>query len=234
MKRLAPIVALAALALALAAAPAALPAEGGDEQESAAAEPGLTPAQRKELAALIEQLGHEEWEKRDQASTRIEAFGKAALPALREATESTDQEVVERARTLIAKLDPPPGRGPRAGAPRIMRIGAGGNAIFVARAFAAGGRAAKVRTVADENGTVTIAEGADGITVTVTPAGEDAKPMTYSAKDRDEFKKKHKEAYEKYLATDEEKKAAAEAAAKAKKEEEKEEGKKADAPGTGQ
>jgi hypothetical protein len=236
MRRLAPRLALTALALTLAlalpGAPAALPAEGAEQEheqeKESPAEPALTPARQKELAALIEQLGHEEWEKRDQASRKIEDFGRAALPALREATGSSDQEVVERARVLIEKLDPPPGPGPEVGGPRLIRFGVGGGAVVIARGFAVGG-GAQVRSVTGKNGTVTITEGADGITVTVKPVGEDAKPASYSAKDRAEFKKKHKDAYLKYLATDEEKKAAAEAEKEEKKKKEQKEDDKADA-----
>ncbi len=59
------------------------------------------------VKSLIVDLGADAWKEREAASMALEKIGKAALPALREATGSKDAEVAQRARRIIEKLKAP-------------------------------------------------------------------------------------------------------------------------------
>lgn len=59
----------------------------------------------KQLAQLIEQLGSNMFEEREQATKALEALGPAALDALRKAEKSGDPEVKSRAAALIRKAE---------------------------------------------------------------------------------------------------------------------------------
>jgi hypothetical protein len=54
-------------------------------------------AEKQRLAALIKQLGDNDFTVREKASRELEKAGRPALPLLRKALESTDAEVVRRA-----------------------------------------------------------------------------------------------------------------------------------------
>jgi len=60
-----------------------------------------------EIARLIEQLGSEEFEKREAAAKRLEAVGELALLSLCRATGHADPEVRERARQLLQTIGTP-------------------------------------------------------------------------------------------------------------------------------
>src|SRR5437660_1272196 len=77
--------ALVAVALALLPAEAAAPPDGAPR--------------------LVEQLGSDEFAKREQATQALEAIGQAALPALRKAARSPDLEVRRRAEALLRKIE---------------------------------------------------------------------------------------------------------------------------------
>ena len=62
---------------------------------------------RERIAQLVGDLGNESYEIREAASQHLAALGTMAEPALREATQSDDMEVVFRARRLLANC----GRG---------------------------------------------------------------------------------------------------------------------------
>ena len=90
----------AAALVCVGAAPATQPADDGDE---------LTPAERAQrdarIAALIKQLGDDEWRTREAASKALAEIGRPALEALKKAaTTSKDAEVVWRAEALVKQI----------------------------------------------------------------------------------------------------------------------------------
>ena len=58
-----------------------------------------------QITKLIEQLGHEEFDLREEATEQLSDFGTAALPALRKATSSEDEEIKSRTEKLVAALE---------------------------------------------------------------------------------------------------------------------------------
>lgn len=100
-----------AAALALPAAPAA-----GEEQPAAAA-PSPSPSKQEEqekreaqeklahrIAALIKDLGSEEWAVREAAQQALVALGAPAEKALETAADSSDPEVAQRARDALKSI----------------------------------------------------------------------------------------------------------------------------------
>lgn len=79
------------LAVGLALAVAGGPSRGGPETEG-------------KVAALIKQLGDDEFAVREAASQELETLGEPALPALRKAKASDDAEVRRRAEQLIRAI----------------------------------------------------------------------------------------------------------------------------------
>jgi WD40 repeat protein len=65
----------------------------------------IDPARDVEIARLIDQLGAETFEERQQATRWLEAIGQPALPALRRAAESADPEVRRRAADVIRAIE---------------------------------------------------------------------------------------------------------------------------------
>jgi hypothetical protein len=63
--------------------------------------PSVSPA---EIQKLIEQLGDDKFLNRERASKRLLLIGKAAVPALRDATRSMDAEVACRAQRILADM----------------------------------------------------------------------------------------------------------------------------------
>jgi len=59
----------------------------------------------KTIAALVDQLGNEEFDLREQASEQLVDIGVPALPALRKATGSDDEEIKSRAEKLVSQLE---------------------------------------------------------------------------------------------------------------------------------
>lgn len=70
----------------------------------------LTDAARKNLEALIEQLGDRQFRKREQASKKLVEAGPVALPLLRRAALHTDREISARARRALADIENSPRR----------------------------------------------------------------------------------------------------------------------------
>jgi hypothetical protein len=64
----------------------------------------LAPPAGHDVAALIEDLGSADAATRDEAAAKLREVGPAALPQLREATESPDAEIRRRARTLAREV----------------------------------------------------------------------------------------------------------------------------------
>jgi HEAT repeat protein len=73
---------------------------------SQAAEP-KSGASQKEIGRLIDKLGSERFEDREQATRQLGEAGKAALPSLKEAARSPDAEVRRRAQQLVEQIEPP-------------------------------------------------------------------------------------------------------------------------------
>lgn len=92
------------IVLTLAAA-AACPAVG-----RAAAITGPSPATapsadtQKQIADTIEQLGSDDFKTREDAARLLWQFGDAAVPALKEATQSENPEISHRARSVLASF----------------------------------------------------------------------------------------------------------------------------------
>jgi uncharacterized protein (TIGR03067 family) len=61
-------------------------------------------AQRDRIAALIRQLGDQEFAKREAASRELDAIGEPALDALRKASRDDDAEVRRRAADILAAI----------------------------------------------------------------------------------------------------------------------------------
>jgi hypothetical protein len=59
---------------------------------------------RHRIDRLIDQLGHEKFERREEASKSLSALGELALTALRKATANDDLEIRVRARRLLSSL----------------------------------------------------------------------------------------------------------------------------------
>lgn len=62
------------------------------------------PLQAKDISALIEQLGHEEFAQRQAASHAIAAQGPTVVEQLKSALQSKDPEIADRSKKLIALL----------------------------------------------------------------------------------------------------------------------------------
>jgi HEAT repeat protein len=60
---------------------------------------------RVKLAALVRQLGHDEFERRQQASAKLRRAGRPALALLRRALADKDPEIARRAERLVAVID---------------------------------------------------------------------------------------------------------------------------------
>jgi len=77
----------------------ALPAFGADEK------PVDWDAVKGDPARLVELLGHESWNVREEAMRLLEKLGRKARPAALKALKSPDPEVAMRARMLVRKID---------------------------------------------------------------------------------------------------------------------------------
>ena len=60
-----------------------------------------------EIAELIHQLGADDFHARRDAGQKLKQFGKAAIPALKEARHSKNPEIQSRADELIGEIDEP-------------------------------------------------------------------------------------------------------------------------------
>ncbi|MCH2204468.1 MAG: hypothetical protein MK132_01150 [Lentisphaerales bacterium] len=62
-------------------------------------------AQDQGLKSLVNQLGAENYQDREAATTQLWEMGKKALEALKEATQSSDPEISDRAKLLVARIE---------------------------------------------------------------------------------------------------------------------------------
>src|SRR5258706_12132584 len=84
---------------------------------AAAPAPASQPAS-DEIKKLIDQLGDNDYPKREEAAKKLKAVGKPALPALKEAIAGNeDPEVVSRAQALVKRIEirPLPAADPAGG-----------------------------------------------------------------------------------------------------------------------
>ena len=101
---------LGSCAFLSAATPSPRPLPPGERGRGEGADEGKvsekpTPAKsEKEMKRLIDQLGSERFENREQATQELSKLGKSALPSLKEAIKSRDAEVRHRAQQLIERL----------------------------------------------------------------------------------------------------------------------------------
>lgn len=65
----------------------------------------LSRAASPDIEVLIAQLGHDDFDRREAASQRLDALGEDALPALRAALTARDAEVRRRASELIGLIE---------------------------------------------------------------------------------------------------------------------------------
>lgn len=82
---------------------------------------GLTAEQRRQLGLLIPRLGSEDFTTRQDASTALVALGPGAVPHLRRALSSPDEEIKDRLRQAIASLEPGSRPAVAAAAARLLR-----------------------------------------------------------------------------------------------------------------
>lgn len=164
------------------------------EGKSAAADP-------TQVARLVEDLGHEEFERREAASRALAKIGEPALGALKEAAKRDDPEVQRRAEELVAAIE---SRGKEAKAPTMPATAHGLRGVQMH--FQVGGEGQpqagainfrSVRTVATEEGTATIAESNEGLSLTLQP--KQGEPQTFVAPSREEFKRQFPKVYAQYI-----------------------------------
>lgn len=67
--------------------------------------PRISPEVEKKIGELIEQLGAEEIEKRDEAQHAILQIGEGAIPQLKKALEHKSAEVRARAKLILDELE---------------------------------------------------------------------------------------------------------------------------------
>lgn len=143
---------------------------------ASAAEAGGDAANTNEeqIRTWIGKLASDEFAVREEATEKLASCGPAARKALEEAAESGDPEVRFRARTALG------------------RIGRGGTAFASPEEKGAVSRRAAT--------SVSIEQGPQGIRISVTEDldGKSGKTV-YEAPDRETFRKKHPEIFEKYL-----------------------------------
>ena len=178
------------------------------------------------IAALVEQLGSTDYEKREAATKELAAIGKPALPALEATSKDLDAERASRAKDLAIRIgaSDEEARAPEIpGLAEAMRGMAGpsttvvnGNGgVIQLGVQVAGGRAAaggpgghvntrfemtdgeSRRTVENDKGSATVAEGKNGFSLTLTP--KDGEARTFPAGSRAEFAKKYPNLYAKYF-----------------------------------
>ena len=95
-----------------------------------------TPVQQDHIQALIRQLGDDSFKVRQKATTELAALGPAAVPLLRRSLNDPDEEIKERAESLIATADGLDARAAQsAAAARLIRQRAPAEAAAVLLAF---------------------------------------------------------------------------------------------------
>lgn len=176
--------------------------------------------------ALVQQLGADDFKQREAAAEQLRKLGKDALPALKDATTSTDPEVQARALALIHDLEHKDDKPPVAETPLngIGEVRMNGQRFQIRQGglIGPGGAGAAGGFVVGGNGNITI-----HVTSVMTVNGNQTSDSTvrinnstyklhtdadglklsvteggqtkeYAAKDADDLKKKEPEAYKIY------------------------------------
>lgn len=139
------------VALLLSSCPVAVRAAADDAEQ----------AVPDDVKKLIQQLGDDQYAKREAASVELKAIGKPALPALKAAIErNEDPEIVSRAQALVKRIEvrPVPGIDPNAANGQVQ-------ATSVQMSVTNGTRKLVVNQLGRE---IKIADGAEGIAMEVT------------------------------------------------------------------
>jgi hypothetical protein len=76
-----------------------------DEYLSGQTPPAPGEELKAKIAKLVKELGADDWAVRENASKEIVAVGKPALAALKEAANSKDAEVAQRAKDALAQIE---------------------------------------------------------------------------------------------------------------------------------
>jgi len=195
----------------LAEAPAIEIAKPAKKVEKAGPAAGSERAEEL-VKELVRQLGDDDFKKREAASAELAKIGKPAVPALKEAKKNPDLEVARRAEEVLARIE---NRTAEATAPDMpgtakalrgnrgahvgmqIRMGEGIQAGEGVRIIGGRVNMQNVRSVRTEEGTATISESNEGITLVLKPREGEAK--TFSAPSREEFKEKFPELYKQYI-----------------------------------
>jgi hypothetical protein len=151
---------------------------------AAAAAPAATQPASEEIKKLIDQLGDNDYPKREDAAKKLKAVGKPALPALKEAIAGNeDPEVVSRAQALVKRIEirPLPAADP-----------AGVNGMLQAtrmRMTVNGNNGARTLSITDAGRDIRITQGPEGIVMEVTGLVDGQRATEeYTARDLDELK----------------------------------------------
>jgi hypothetical protein len=80
----------------------------------------LSPERRKKALALVEQLGSDDFDEREEASDKLDAMGPVVLPLLRAALKHPDIELRKRAAHCIKQLEPKAVLGLTGAAARLL------------------------------------------------------------------------------------------------------------------
>src|SRR5436309_12997666 len=67
--------------------------------------PVVADSDDTEIARLVRQLGDDEFQQREAATTRLKEIGEPALDAVTKATTSSDPEVRRRAEQIVAVIE---------------------------------------------------------------------------------------------------------------------------------
>jgi hypothetical protein len=146
-------------------------------------------APNDEIKALIDQLGADDYAKREAAAKRLRAIGKPAIPALEAATKHDDAEVASRAQALVKRIAvrPLPAPDPR---------GAGGLLRRTQMRIHVGDGNARVIDVTENGRQIQIREGPDGISMVVQGL-VDGEPGSeeYTANNAEQLKEDNPDAF---------------------------------------
>lgn len=182
----------AAIAMLVTAAKAQPTAAG--PTTAPATQPATQPA--ADVAALIRQLGDDDFHVRLEAARQLKAVGKAAEPALVQARKSDDPEVHARVEEILAELNRPPVDD--SAVPQPAPVGGNNAGVYSSRTTMPGDGTRTI-DIAEPGRTIHIEEKPSGLYIKVT--GQlDGKPATreYSAKSVEQLKQEHPAAFALY------------------------------------
>jgi hypothetical protein len=150
-------------------------------------------ADPKAIGSLIQQLGHDEFAKREEAAQKLDAMGEAARPALREAAKASDPEIATRAQVILKKYED---SLPKAGDLVDADPPQGGSSSSTSVSVDGQGKTVELE---EANRKVRIVENAGGIEMNVTTIskGKEVK-QKFQAASADDLKRAAPKAHELY------------------------------------